>query len=114
METIKDYVISVFKKDGVQDFFIRQVIKMSEERIQWIKDVAWNLARRTGKFDILAISKELSSVERMILYLFLAEETNKVTDEEKIEHEKFMRNIRQHNIEKASSSMIYLFPIGEA
>ena len=121
METIKDYVIGVFMKDEVPEYLIKDVLKMSEERIQWIKDVAWNLARITEKYNRFAITKELSVVETMILYLFETEETKKwnaemkiIYEEERRKHKEFLRKIRQKNIEKSSSSMIYLFPIGEA
>lgn len=139
METIKDYIINILKKDGHLEDAINVVLQMSEERLQWFKDVAWNLARVTGKYDRLATIKELSILEKLILIKIETEETKKWNEElnllsefehqeymKKIEEqerksedfrqkfEKFKRIIRQYNIDKASSSMIYLFPIGEA
>lgn len=125
MEKIKNYVISVFKRDGLNDFFVKQVLKMSEERIQWIYDVAWNLARITGKYDRFAISKELSVVEYMILCLFEAEETELARAEDMRKHNEWRREQeewwreyekrqREQETKRASASLNYLFPIGEA
>ena len=111
MENIKDYIINILKKDGDLEDAINVVLQMSEERLQWFKDVAWNLARVTGKYDRLATIKELSILEKLILIKIETEETEKWNEELKRELEEWWR---EHEKKRASSSMIYLFPIGEA
>ena len=76
---------------------------LSEKRIKWLKDVAWNLARITHKYDRSVLDEELTYQELHLLSEFEIEEQMKIIEE-----------LRQRRIEKASSSIIYLFPIGEA
>ena len=125
METIKDYIINILKKDGFPEDAINFVLQMSEERFQWFNDVAWNLARVTGKYDRLAIFKELSILEKLILIKIETEETKKWTEELKLEHEEWLRKdeewwrehnkwLREQEAKRASASLNYLFPIGEA
>ena len=132
METIKDYIINILKKDGFHEDAINFVLQMSEERFQWFNDVAWNLARVTGKYDRLAIFKELSILEKLILIKIETEETKKWTEESKLEHEEWLRKqeewlrkdeewwrehnkwLREQEAKRASASLNYLFPIGEA
>ena len=125
METVKDYIINILKKDGDLEDAINVVLQMSEERLQWFKDVAWNLARVTGKYDRLATIKELSILEKLILIKIEVEETEKWNEELKREHEEWQREHdkwwrehdkwwREHEKKRASASINYLFPIGEA
>ena len=132
MEKIKDYIINILKEDGLPGDAINIVLQMSEERLQWLEDVAWNLARRTGKYDRLAIHKELSILEKLIIIKIETEETKRWNEELEIEHEEWKREQeewwrkhnewwRKHNEwwreyekKRASSSIKYLFPIGEA
>lgn len=143
METIKDYIINILKKDGLPEDAINIVLQMSEERFQWFKDVAWNLARVTGKYDRLAIYKELSILEKLILIKIETEETKKWNEELELErqreHNKWLREQeewqreqeewwreqeewqrkneewwREQEAKQASASLNYLFPIGEA
>lgn len=110
--------------------------QLSDERIEWLKEVALNLARNTEKYDRMSIYQDLSPMENFICSHFEADETHKITEEMHIEHikfeermrirmekerreyEEFLREtdefIQKYRNEKASSSMIYLFPIGEA
>ena len=90
---------------------------VSSERIKWLKDVAWHLARVTGKYNRLSIEHELSHEEFMLLSDFEIEESRKYgeeikrkIEEERKEHEKYIRSLKK----RASSSVIFLFPIGEA
>ena len=132
MEKIKDYIINILKEDGLPGDAINIVLQMSEERLQWLEDVAWNLARHTGKYDRLAIHKELSILEKLIIIIIETEETKRWNEELEIEHEEWKREHeewkreqeewwRKHNEwwreyekKRASASMNYLFPIGEA
>ena len=132
MEKIKDYIINILKEDRLPGDAINIVLQMSEERLQWLEDVAWNLARRTGKYDRLAIHKELSILEELIIIKIETEETKRWNEELEIEHEEWKREQeewwrkhnewwRKHNEwwreyekKRASSSIKYLFPIGEA
>lgn len=106
--------------------------ELSDERIEWLKDVAWNLARVTRKYDRVSVNKGLSLKEKILLLDFEAEEHKKWAEEIKIEreedkkkHEEFMREqkefiretdefIRSLKRDRASSPIKYLFPIGEA
>lgn len=113
--------------------------ELSDERIEWLKDVAWNLARVTGKYDRLSVCNELSHKEELLLWYLQAEEMEKWVEEMEIKHkesmrkhEEFMRKceeehkkneeflretdefIRSLKKDRASSSIKYLFPIGEA
>ena len=118
MENIKDYIINILKKDGDLEDAINVVLQMSEERLQWFKDVAWNLARVTGKYDRLATTKGLSILERLILIKIETEESEKWNEECQREHDKWLREheewLREFNKKQASASMNYSFPIGEA
>ena len=122
----KEYADNLIREDD--SFYKYRKTILSEDRIKWLKDVAWNLSRITHKYDRLEIYEKLTYQELHLLCEFEHEEDLKIHEEDlKIieEHErkyedfrrkfeKYKRNIRQYNIEKASSSMIYLFPIGEA
>ena len=106
--------------------------ELSDERIEWLKDVAWNLARVTRKYDRISVNNGLSLKEKILLMDFEAEEhkkwaeeidieTEKIKrelEEEKKKHEEFLREtdefIRSIKKDRASSSIKYLFPIGEA
>lgn len=99
--------------------------ELSAERIEWLKDVAWNLARVTRKYDRISVNNGLSLKEKILLMYFEAEEHKKWAEEinietenikreleeEKKKHEEFIRSIKK---DRASSSIKYLFPIGEA
>lgn len=118
METIKDYIINILKKDGDLEDVINVVLQMSEERLQWFKDVAWNFARVTQKYDRLAILKELSILEKLILIKIETEESKKWNEEMKREREERWREhnewLREFERKQASASINFLFPIGEA
>lgn len=106
--------------------------ELSDERIEWLKDVAWNLARVTRKYDRFSVNSGLSHKEEIVLSYFEIEEMKKCLEEIKIEreedkkkHEEFMREqkefiretdefIRSLKRDRASSSINYPFPIGEA
>lgn len=99
--------------------------ELSDERIEWLKDVAWNLARVTGKYDRFSVNNGLSLKEKILLLDFEAEESEKWGEELEIkrkeehkEFEEFLREtdefIRALKKDRASSSIKYLFPIGEA
>lgn len=92
--------------------------ELSDERIEWLKDVAWNLARVTRKYDRISVNNGLSLKEQILLLVFEAEENKKWIEEMKIEHEEYMRKheefMRSLKKDQASSSIKYLFPIGEA
>ena len=71
---------------------------ISIDRIEWLKDVAWNLVRGTRKYDRLSIYDKLSPKELCLLCEFEIkenkchfEELNKEYEELKKDHEKFMR-----------------------
>jgi len=91
---------------------------LSEDWIEWLKNVAWNLARVTGKYDRISINSGLSLKERLLLSCFELEEMKKWRIEMKIEHEKFMREhndyLRSRKKDQDSISIKYPFPIGEA
>lgn len=91
---------------------------VSPERIKWLKEVAWHLARVTRKYDRLSLEHELSHEEYMLLLDFEIEETHRYVEEikrkieeEKKEHDKYIRSLKK---DRASSSVKFLFPIGEA
>ncbi len=106
--------------------------ELSDERVNWLKDVAWNLARVTRKYERFSVYNGLSLKEKILLLDFETEETKKWTEEMKIEHEESMRKhedflretdefiretdafISSLNKDEASSSIKFLFPIGEA
>lgn len=92
--------------------------ELSDERIEWLKDVAWNLARVTRKYDRFSVNDELSLKEKLILLYFEREEFLRDWEEEKKKNEEFLRETDTfiHSLKKdrASSSIKYLFPIGEA
>lgn len=92
--------------------------ELSDERIEWLKDVAWNLARVTRKYDRISVNNGLSLKEQILLLDFEAEECKKWIEEMEIEHEEYMRKheefMRSLKKDQASSSIKYLFPIGEA
>lgn len=113
--------------------------ELSDERIEWLKDVAWNLARVTRKYDRISVNNGLSLKEKIVLLDFEAEEQKKWAEEIEIETEKSKREleeekkkyeeflkeadgflketdefIRSFKKDRASSSIKYLFPIGEA
>lgn len=92
--------------------------ELSDERIEWLKDVAWNLARVTRKYDRISVNNGLSLKEQILLLDFEAEECKKWIEEMEIEHEEYMRKheefMRSLKKDQASSSINYLFPIGEA
>lgn len=113
--------------------------ELSDERIEWLKDVAWNLARVTRKYDRISVNNGLSLKEKIVLLDFEAEEQKKWAEEieietekskreleeEKKKHEEFLKEadgflketdefIRSFKKDRASSSIKYLFPIGEA
>lgn len=92
--------------------------ELSDERIEWLKDVAWNLARVTRKYDRISVNNGLSLKEQILLLDFEAEECKKWIEEMEIEHEEYMRKheefMRHSKKDQASSSIKYLFPIGEA
>ena len=87
--------------------------ELSDERIEWLKDVAWNLARVTRKYDRISVNNGLSLKEQILLLDFEAEECKKWIEHEEYmrKHEEFMRHSKK---DQASSSIKYLFPIGEA
>ena len=92
--------------------------ELSDERIEWLKDVAWNLASATRKYDRFSVNDELSLKEKLILLYFEREEFLRDWEEEKKKNEEFLREtdefIRSLKKDRASSSIKYLFPIGEA
>jgi hypothetical protein len=106
--------------------------ELSDERIEWLKDVAWNLARVTRKYDRISVCDGLSLKEKILLLDFEAEESKKWIEEMEIEHEEFMRKqieldretekfiretdefIRSLKRDRASSFINYPFFIGEA
>ena len=92
--------------------------ELSDERIEWLKDVAWNLASATRKYDRFSVNDELSLKEKLILLYFEREEFLRDWEEGKKKHEEFLREtdefIRSIKKDRASSSIKYLFPIGEA
>ena len=114
METIKENIIRILREKGASENTIKEVSQLSDERIQWFKDVAWNLARITNKYDRESLYKDLPHAELMVLLSFEAEETIKWSKEMKNEHQEFLRKLRQMKVEKASASLNYIFPIGEA
>lgn len=106
--------------------------ELSDERIEWLKDVAWNLARVTGKYDWISVKDGLSFKEKLLLMDFWAdeieieiEESKRKNEESMRKHKEYMRKCEEENKEideyirslkkdRASSSIKYLFPIGEA
>jgi hypothetical protein len=106
--------------------------ELSDERIEWLKDVAWNLARVTRKYDRFSVNNGLSLKEKIVLLHFEVEENEKWIEEMKIKHEEekkkheefireteeFIREtdefIRSIKRDRASSFINYPFPIGEA
>lgn len=84
--------------------------ELSDERVNWLKDVAWNLARVTRKYDRNSLKKELSYEEYNLLMEFEIEEGYRYCEEIDRENER----IRMELERKDSSSIKYLFPIGEA
>ena len=101
-----------------QKYVLAILSDLSDERIEWLKDVAWNLARVTRKYDRLSVNNRLSPKEKIILLHFEVEEQNKwieemeiEREEEKKKHEYFIRSLKR---DRASSSINYPFPIGEA
>ena len=115
METIKDYIIGVLKEKGISEMTIREVMQLSDERIQWLKDAARNYANDPWKYK--SLSRNMPHADFMVFDTFVNKEHERFIEETERfieEHREFMREIRQREIEKASSSMIYLFPIGEA
>ena len=108
METIKDYIVSILKKKGYSEMTIRGVLQLSDERIQWLKDAARNCANDHLKSESLTFN--LPHAELMVFLEFEHEETDRFIKEIR----ESLREKRQREIERASSSMIYLFPIGEA
>ena len=111
METIKDYIIRALKKRGLPEGVINAVLQLSEERILWLKDVAWNLARNTGEYDRFVLGKELSPVEEMIEARFEAEETEKWCKEMERDRQEWWC---EYEKKQASAYLNYIFPIGEA
>ena len=85
--------------------------ELSDKRKKWFKDVAWNLARVTDKYDRLSVYNGLSHKEELLLLYLETEETKKWNEELKIEHEEYIRSFKK---DQASSTIKYLFPIGEA
>lgn len=115
METIKDYIIGVLKEKGISEMTIREVMQLSDERIQWLKDAARSYANDPWTNE--SLSKNLPHADFIVFNTFLnkeherfIEETDRFIEESK----KFREKMRQRELEKASSSIIYLFPIGEA
>ena len=87
---------------------------LSEDRIKWLKDVAWNLSRITHKYDRLAIYEELTYQELHLLSEYEHEEDMKIIRELEGGNKRLEAFLREIEKEKASASMNYLFPIGEA
>lgn len=104
MENIKEFVIGILKKRGYE-ITIKEVMQMSDEHIEWLKDVAVKYVRSTKEK-----YPNLPPLDEIVMSVFMNEEYIKMIEELK-RHE---RESRQQKTEKASASMIYLFPIGEA
>ena len=100
-------------------------------RIEWLREVAYNFARVTRKYDRFSVYKTLSEGEYYLLLQFeaeeslqLAEEAKRKAEEAKREAEEAKREAEEAEREyngfkreldrKASSSVKCLFPIGEA
>lgn len=112
-------------KEYVERYIYGENGKPSKERIKWLKDVAWNLARNTHKYERMAIYKELSIHELTLLSQFEHKEDTKLIEKMKIEFDKdrreqesFLREteefIRRLKRNDASSTINYPFPLGEA
>lgn len=82
---------------------------ISVERINWLKEVAWHLARVTRKYD-RSIYDELPVNEKSLLYEFEHKESLLYIEEIKSRNDVLARKTKG----KASSSISYLFPMGEA
>ena len=92
-------------------------LSLSDERIEWFEDVAWNLARVTRKYDRTSVYNGLPFKEYLLLSYLEIEEINKWNEEIKFENEileRKLKSIRSFEKKEVQDSISYPFPIGEA
>lgn len=135
MENLKDHLIRIIKEKGNSEWIIKKVSQLSEERIQWLKDAAWNEANSTKKYNRDYLIKELPNIDFIVFESFIAEEHKRVFKEKEEENQRFIEETKlfleedkryleeakrfltkyKGNMKrKASSIMDNYFPMGEA
>ena len=135
MENLKDHLIRIIKEKGNSEWIIKEVSQLSEERIQWLKDAAWNEANSTKKYNRDYLIKELPNIDFIVFESFIAEEHKLVFKEQEEENQRFIEETKlfleedkryleeakrfltkyKGNMKrKASSIMDNYFPMGEA